>query len=121
MSDNLKRYRAIKDGLRQLYPRAAQGHLAQHLNSLAALVSGIVGSKQSQLPLIAAKIPGPTQPASRAKTCSRWINDENNDYDSYYLPFIQILLQQLAQTTLVLIMDSSEVGRKCLTLMLSAV
>jgi hypothetical protein len=121
MSDNLKRYRAIKDALRQFYPREAKGHLAQHLNCLAALVSGIVGSKQSQLPLIASKIPGASQPASRAKTCSRWINAERNDYETYFLPFAQELLRQLSQTTLVLIMDSSEVGRKCMTLMVSAV
>jgi len=121
MSDNLKRYRAIKDALKQFYPRDAQGHLAQHLNSLAALVSGMVGSKHSQLPLIASKIPGPSAPASRAKTCSRWINAEHNDYDAYFLPFIQDLLRQLAQVTLVLIMDSSEVGRGCMTLLVSAV
>jgi len=121
MSDNLKRYRAIKDALQQFYPREAKGHLAQHLNCLAALVCGIVGSKQSQLPLIASKIPGASQPASRAKTCSRWINDERNDYDTYFLPFVQELLLQLSQVRLVLIMDSSEVGRQCMTLMVSAV
>lgn len=121
MSDNLKRYRAIKAGLKQLYPREVQGHLAQHLNVLAGLISGIVGSRNSQLPAIASKMPGLTQPASRAKSCSRWINDEQNDYDTYFLPFVHDLLNQLAQVTLVLIMDSSEVGRKCLTLMISVV
>jgi hypothetical protein len=37
------------------------------LITLAALISGIVGSKSSQLPHIAAKVPNGTKPASRIK------------------------------------------------------
>ena len=45
MSDNLMRYRAIKKALKQLYPKEPQGNLARHLDTLAGLISGIVGSK----------------------------------------------------------------------------
>ena len=121
MSDNLRRYRAIKDGLQQLYPREAKGNLARHLNVLAAMISGIVGSHSTQLPKIAEKIPGPAKPESRAKACSRWINHEDHDYDLYFLPFVVDLLVHLAHGTLVLLMDGSEVGRHCLTLMVSVV
>lgn len=44
MSDNLPRYRAIRSALQRLYPREPTGNLARHLNTLAALISGIVGS-----------------------------------------------------------------------------
>ncbi len=43
MSDNLKRYRAIKQALKQLYPTEPQGNLARHLDTLDGLISGIVG------------------------------------------------------------------------------
>ena len=44
MSDNLRRYRAIRQALAQCYPTSSQGNFARHLNTLAALISGIVGS-----------------------------------------------------------------------------
>lgn len=49
MSDNRRRYRAIKRALKQLYPKEPTGNLARHLNTLAALVSGIVGGKSVNL------------------------------------------------------------------------
>jgi hypothetical protein len=42
MSDNLRRYRAIRDALTQWYPGAPKGHVARHLTTLAAIISGIV-------------------------------------------------------------------------------
>ena len=56
MSDNLRRYRAIREALTQCYPGEISGRMDQHLTTLAALISGIVGSKSSQLPHIAAKM-----------------------------------------------------------------
>ena len=50
MSDNLRRYRAIRDALTQCYPGQPSGTVARHLITLAALISGIVGSKSTQLP-----------------------------------------------------------------------
>ena len=49
MSDNLRRYRAIRDALTQWYPGQPTGTVARHLTTLAALISGIVGSKSTQL------------------------------------------------------------------------
>src|SRR5919201_1407370 len=45
MSDNLRRYRAIRDALIQGYPGQPTGMVARHLTTLAALISGIVGSQ----------------------------------------------------------------------------
>ncbi len=65
MSDNLRRYRAIRQALKQGYPGEPSGRLAQHLTTLAAFISGIVGSKSSQLPSIATKVPDRAKPDSR--------------------------------------------------------
>ena len=47
MSDNLRRYRAIREALIQCYPYEPSGRLAHHLTTLAAFISSIVGSKSS--------------------------------------------------------------------------
>ena len=54
MSDNLRRYRAIHNALTQAYPAQPTGNVARHLHTLAMLISGIVGSKSTQLPAIPA-------------------------------------------------------------------
>ena len=58
MSDNHRRYRAIRQALTRCYPGKLSGRMTQHVTILAAfIISGIVGSKSSRLPSIATKIP----------------------------------------------------------------
>ena len=47
MSDNLRRYRTICQALRQCYPGEPRGQMVR-LNTLAAFICGIVGSKSNQ-------------------------------------------------------------------------
>ena len=121
MSDNLRRYRAIRDALLQGYPGQPTGIVARHLTTLAALISGIVGSKSTQLPSVATKIPDGTQPESRVKRLSRWLDNERILEEVYFLPYAALLLTHLALETLVVVMDGSVVGRGCLALMLHVV
>ena len=46
MRDNLRRYHAIRQALKQGYPGEPSGRLAQHLTSLAAFISGISRSRE---------------------------------------------------------------------------
>ncbi len=121
MSDNRRRFRAIRDGLRGLYPDEPKGNFARHLNTLTGLISGIVGSKRVNLPAIADKVPDGTKKESRAKRFSRWVVNDQVTVELYFLPFAEALLHSLAEHTLLLVMDGSEVGRECLTLMASVV
>jgi hypothetical protein len=91
------------------------------LTTLAALISGIVGSKSTQLPSIATKIPDGARPESRVKRLTRWLDNERILEEVYFLPYVDILLAQLALETLVVVMDGSVIGRGCLALMLHAV
>src|SRR6266516_2252337 len=118
MSDNLRRYRAIGDALAQCYPTSSQGNFARHLNTLAALTSGIVGSQSSQLPHIATQVPDGTKPESRVKRLTRWLDNDHILEEVYFLPYADRLLTQLALETLVLVMDGSVVGRDCTALMI---
>jgi hypothetical protein len=121
MSDNLRRYRAIREALTQYYPGQPSGTVARHLITLAALISGIVGSKSTQLPHIAAKVPNGTNPDSRVKRFARWCDNARILEEVYFLPYADVLLRHLALQTLVLVMDGSGVGRGCTALMIHVV
>jgi hypothetical protein len=121
MSDNLRRYRAIRDALTQWYPGPLTGTVARHLTTLAALISGIVGSKSAQLPHIAAHVPNGTQLESRVKRFARWVDNAHILEEMYFLPYADVLLRHLALQTLVLVMDGSAVGRGCTALMLHVI
>src|SRR5216683_481219 len=92
MSDNLRRYRAIRDALTQGYPGQPTGTVARHLTTLAALISGIVGSKSTQLPKIATQVPDGRKPESRVKRFARWLDNERILEEVYFLPYAALLL-----------------------------
>jgi hypothetical protein len=121
MSDNLRRYRAIRDALRQYYPSQPTGTVARHLITLAALISGIVASQSTQLPKIASHVPNGTKPESRVKRFTRWVGNTQVTEAVYFVPYAELLLRHLALQTLVLVMDGSVVGRGCVALMLHVV
>lgn len=96
MSDNLRRYRAIRQALKQCYPGEPSGRMAQHLTTLAAFISGIVGSKSSQLPSMAPKIPERAKPDSRVQRLARWLRNDEMKEDMYFFPYAELLLTQWA-------------------------
>jgi hypothetical protein len=119
VSDNLRRYRAIRDTLLQWYPATLNGHQRRHVITLAGLISGMVGCQHSHLDKVAARIPGTAKPASRGKQFARWVANDKITPAVYYLPFAEFLLASLAHCPLVLILDGSTVGRGCIALLVS--
>jgi len=121
MRDNLRRYRAIRHALVPCYPPSSVGNFARHLNTLAALISGIVGSKSPHLPHIAPKVPEGTKPESRVKRFARWCDNAHILEEVYFLPYAEVLLRHRALETVVLVMDGRGVGRGCPALMMHVV
>lgn len=121
MSDNLKRYRAISAGLKQCFPGQLTPRQGQHFQVMAAMINGIVGSRQVQLPAMADKCPFPVQRESRIKRFMRWLQNEAITIETYFAPFAQALLTGLCHKPLVLVIDGSTIGRNCQCLMLSVV
>lgn len=119
MSDNHRRYSSIRSALSQMFIEKPKGYSAKQLNILAGLISGIVGSRRTNYPQIASKIPDRTKPESRVKRISRFINEVDENREIHQMPFAGLLLSNLSDRSLVLVMDGSEVGRGCLALMLS--
>jgi len=91
------------------------------LTTLAALISGIVGSHSTQLPKIATQVPNGTKPESRVKRLARWVDNDTITEEVYFVPYAEVLLWHLALQTLVVIMDGSVVGRGCVALMMHVV
>src|SRR5258708_35640525 len=118
MCDNLKRYFAIRKALKQFYPGNAQGNLARHLDTLAIFVSGIVASGSTALSKIAASVPQSAKTNSRIRKLERWLDNKRINHQTYYLPYLRLLLQSLTEGPLVLVMDGSLAGRNCVLLSL---
>lgn len=116
MSDNLRRYRAIRDALIQGSPGQPTGTVARHVTTLAARMSGIVGSTSPQLPSVAPNIPEGTKPASRVKRLARGLDTERLLAEGSFLPSVDIFLTPLALETRVGVMEGRVVGRGCLAL-----
>ena len=121
MSDNLRQYRAIRAALTQGYPGELTGRMARHMATLAALISGIVASKSTQLPKVAAHVPTGAQPESRVKRFTRWLRNDQVTATGYFIPYAEVLLTHVALQTLVLVMDGSVVGRGGVALMIHVV
>jgi hypothetical protein len=86
MRDNLRRYRAIRAAFRQGYPGQPTGTVARHLTTLAALISGIVGSQSTQLPQVATHVPDGAKPESRVKRFARWVDNAHITTERYVVP-----------------------------------
>ena len=121
MSDKRRRFRAILKSLKEMYPQEPQGNLARHLITLAALISGIVGSQRTNFPAIAKQVPDGTKRTSRIKRYHRWVKNERIDIETYFMPYAETLVISLSHRPLVLVIDGSDVGRGCLALVLGVV
>jgi hypothetical protein len=74
------------------------------------MISGVVGSKSTSMPAMAKRAPDKTKRTSRAKRFSRWVNNELIEFELYFLPYVEALLESLAHRTLLLAIDGSDVG-----------
>lgn len=92
MRDNLRRYRAIREAFTQGYPGQPTGSVARHVTTLAALISGIVGGKSTQLPHIATKVPDGPKAESRVKRFARWLDNERIVEEMSFVPYAEIFL-----------------------------
>ena len=89
---------------------------------MAGLITGIVASRRTNLPEIAAKAPDQTKPESRVERFRRFVKNDKIRYESFFLPYLSDLLQALAERgTLYIVFDGSAIGRDTVVLMASVV
>jgi|GEM_PF-1954608 len=117
MRDHLRRDRAIHAVLLQGYSGQLRGTRVRHVTTLAARISGIVGSPSPQVPTRAARLPEGTHPESRVKRCARWLKHARSTPEVSWVPSAKLLLAPLAFQTLGLVVDGSVVGRGSVALL----
>jgi Transposase DDE domain len=122
MSDTSRRYRAIQQAIMQFFHPRPTGHQERHVNTLVALICGLAGGQRAHLSTIADHAPshGANQ-ESIIKRFRRWLQHDAHTLDGWFLPVAKALLESLAQQPMLLVLDSSVVGRGCIALMLSVV
>lgn len=121
MTDSQRRYKAVRKALERMYPKSPTGVVTRHLNVLAGMISGIVGSRSTNLPDIAGKSSFGAQPESVVKRLYRWITDEVVECETYFMPFALPLIEALAPNGLVMVIDGSMAGRGCVSLVIGVV
>jgi len=116
MTNRTKVNSKVTKMLKSMMPTASQNHICV----LSMMVVGIVLGKNAQLSQISLQIPSKSKPASIEKQCHRFVKNKHIDAQHFYLPFAQHILAHLGKKITV-IMDASQVGRGCMTLMVAVV
>ena len=65
--------------------------------SHAIVISGVVGSRSTQLQHIVSKVPDGTKEESRVKLFARWIDMEIIAGEIYFVPYAKVLLRHVAR------------------------
>lgn len=87
-----------------------------------SMVSSIIITGRSELAKMARGQDQRKQHASKVKQYKRWLLNEKNDYETYYLPYISDLLVALSKSGLLIFsIDGSSIGRSCMCLMISVI
>lgn len=122
MSDNVRRFAAVRTALNKYYPDTGSKRHARHLTTLAAMVAGIVAAGSSHLPKMAQKAPDKTKTESRVKRFTRFIQNQAVTYEAFFMPFARDVVASLSTNQpLSVVFDGSALGRGCATLMASVI
>ncbi len=116
MSDAARLYRVIIRHILELMPPTM---LVENCITLAMLVTGILRGKSGQLRKIANAVQYEHKKESLIDRFRRWVRNKNIEVEVAYAPFTRLILKALAQGPIVLLIDSTKMGGRCICLMLS--
>ena len=85
------------------------------------MVTGMIQSKNCQLPAIAGQTPDPIKRESQVKKYTRWLRNDKVNANIFFLPFIEKVIKVLATDQIFLIFDGSTVARDSACLMASII
>lgn len=122
MPISFQTYRTIKRTLAHVLNTRRGSHHEQHLNTLAALICGIVGAQHVQFAQIADHVPlRGRKTESLISRFRRWVKHDTITLDDYWLPIARAVVARLASAPLTLLLDGTVAGRGCVVLMASVV
>lgn len=117
MSNEKRLFQSVARMVNKFMP----GMREEHRVSLAYLISGIIGSRQVQLSQVASKVVYPAKETSLVERLRRFLQNEQIIVRATFLPFVQAILASLSQERLVLVIDSTKIGGRCLCLLVSVI
>lgn len=119
MSDNVKRFRAIKQHLSKSYEK-----VPRHLETLTCLVNAIIAKGSVSLTKAAGTMPGEAKNSSNEIKLRRFVKNHRVDTETYFMPFIRPFLEGLAISLyrrLVIAVDITGIGKNTCVLMASVI
>ena len=115
MSDAARLYRIILLHIRGQIP----GLLVENQMTLAMLITGILRVRSGQLKKIARGVQYDHKKESLNDRFRRFVRNENIEVEIEYAPFSHRIVKTVKQGPLMLLIDSTKMGGRCLCLMLS--
>lgn len=114
-------YKDTLNFLRRRSNLEVKGNHLRRLKVLTSMICACAKTKRCSLEGISASSASDTrQSESRIKQAKRWLSSKWADWDSFFAPYIAYLLTHLAKSgELIIVIDGSETGQDCCTLMLS--
>ncbi|MCB0490713.1 MAG: IS4 family transposase [Cyclobacteriaceae bacterium] len=113
MSDSQKVCSKVTRALK----KKLKGFPEKFIAVLSLMVSGLVLGKKANMTKIAEELPTKAKDKSTFRRFQRFVANDNIDYEEYHMPFAQQIVQALGVNRLVVAIDSSVVGKGCVTLM----
>jgi hypothetical protein len=116
-------HKDILSTLKSHSPTPAKGNNLRRLITLACMICSCIRTKSCSLEGISSIKQGKTkQKESKIKQSSRWLSSKWTDCDTFFSPFARKILSSFARKgELVLVVDGSQTGSKCTTLMISVI
>lgn len=116
-------YKDTLDFFKRCSKHEAKGNHLRRLQVLSSMVACCAQNRSSILSSLGAgSAMDIRQSESRIKQAKRWLSSKWTDWGSFFAPYIHFLLIQLAKSgELVLVIDGSQTGQDCCTLMLSVI
>ena len=114
----------IRKSLKKLLGKKhLSGHKSGHFEVFVQMVSSLILQGSSQLNSLASVSTDRRQQSSKVKQLRRWLSNDKNSFDGFYLPYVKVLLERLALSSgrLVFSIDGSTAGRGCMCLMVSVI
>jgi hypothetical protein len=115
MSDASRLYRVIFMHIRKLMPEM----LFENQVTLAMMITGILRSRSGQLKKIARAVQYNHNKESLGERFRRFVKNKNIDVKVKYAPFAKRIIKAIGQGPIILMIDSTKMGGRCICLMVS--
>jgi hypothetical protein len=115
-------YKDIVNFLSQVAPEANKGQLYRRTRLMASLIHACIRNGHCRLESLSQVSEGyrAEKKSSLLQQAKRWLSNKWTDWDTFYLPFVQYLIQGVsARGEIILIIDGSQTDAANTTLMLS--